>query len=65
MQSYVQRRRQLDVFRPRQPRNDVNAGSKPTSPEEIVVAEGIAPEGATAEERQDHAIKRCAQRHLI
>jgi hypothetical protein len=65
MQSYVQRRRQLDVFRPRQPRNDVNAGAKPTPAEEIVIGEGTTPEGATAEERQDHAIKRCAQRHLF
>ncbi len=60
MQSHVQRRRQLDVFRPRQPRNDVNAGASPVPP-----AEEAAPEGATAEERHDHYIKRCAQRHLI
>ncbi|HXZ67678.1 MAG TPA: hypothetical protein VEH07_03730 [Alphaproteobacteria bacterium] len=59
MQSYVQRRRQLDVFRPRQPRNDVNAGATP------VVTEEAAPEGATPEERQDLYTKRCAQRHLI
>ena len=59
MQSHVQRRRQLDVFRPRQPRNDVNAGSKPETGGEAL------PEGATPEERQDLYIKRCAQRHLI
>lgn len=59
MQSYVQRRRQLDVFRPRQPRNDVNSGATP------VPAEEAAPEGATPEERHDLYIKRCAQRHLI
>jgi len=59
MQSYVQRRRQLDVFRPRQPRNDVNSGATP------VPADETAPDDATAEERQDLYTKRCAQRHLI
>ena len=59
MQSYIQRRRQLDVFKPRQPRNDVNAGSMPVTNEETL------PEGASPEERQDLYTKRCAQRHLI
>ena len=58
MQSYVQRRRQLDVFRPRQPRNDVNAGALP-SQEETIGAD------ATPQERQDHFVKRCARRDLF
>ena len=60
MQSHVQRRRQFDVFRPRQPRNDVNAGSKPVPSEADPSSEETTPE-----ERLDVYVKRCAQRHLI
>ena len=59
MQSYVQRRRQLDVFRPRPARNDVNAGAMPNAVEPDLDAE------ATPRERQDHYAKRCARRDLI
>ena len=59
MQSHVQRRRQLDVFRPRQPRNDVNAGSLPQHEGELLGAD------ATPQQRQDHFAKRCARRDLF
>jgi len=68
MQSNVQRRRQLGVLRPRQARNDVNAGATPTV-NEPTVNEQPAPtpsdSEASPQEREDLYAKRCAQRHLI
>lgn len=61
MQSHIQRRRQLDVFRPRQPRNDVNAGALP---QEGAEESAPSPE-ASPEERQYHFLKRCARRDLL
>jgi hypothetical protein len=61
MQSHVQRRRQLGVFRPRNTRNDVNAGALPVQNE----GEAAPDPEASPQERQDHFAKRCAQRHLV
>jgi hypothetical protein len=61
MQSHIQRRRQLDVFRPRQPRNDVNAGALPPEGSE----QALPGEEASPEERQYHFLKRCARRDLL
>jgi hypothetical protein len=62
MQSHVQRRRQHNIFRPRQTKNDVNAGAlaSPAPADEIQPAP-LAQGEPTASE----ALRRCAERDLL